>query len=313
MAQTPVIHETLTQDAARRLSTSTNTRPIWAGITPRYLLRLMPWVNVESGTYRVNNVLDPDFNEEGTASAKGQKHFSKMVHGEHGLHEQLSHTFADYSVEPHEYTLTALQTMLRISTKVADTFNVPHNQLKEQQRLLIEALKEEQEKRTINSKNFGLLHSKQAARMSTIGGPPTPDDFDAMLARLWKKPAFFLAHPRAIAAFGRECTARGVCIGTVEMFGSPFWTWRGVPIVPCDKLAITKGSTNVLLMRVGEEEQGVVGLHQTGIPGEVMPSVSILFNGIDSTGCYVYLVNLYFSVAVLTNDALVVMENVKVK
>ena len=38
---------------------------------------------------------------------------------------------------------------------------------------------------------------------------------------------FFLAHPRAIAAFGRECTFRGVPPPTVNLFGSPFLTWRG--------------------------------------------------------------------------------------
>jgi hypothetical protein len=41
-------------------------------------------------------------------------------------------------------------------------------------------------------------------------GAPTPDDLDELIAKVWKEPAFFLAHPRAIAAFGRECTRRGV-------------------------------------------------------------------------------------------------------
>jgi len=27
---------------------------------------------------------------------------------------------------------------------------------------------------------------------------------------VWKQPAFFLTHPEGIAAFGRECTRRGV-------------------------------------------------------------------------------------------------------
>ena len=39
---------------ARQLSTTTKSAPQMAGITPRWLLRMLPWVNVESGTYRVN-------------------------------------------------------------------------------------------------------------------------------------------------------------------------------------------------------------------------------------------------------------------
>ncbi|HVG93097.1 MAG TPA: Crp/Fnr family transcriptional regulator, partial [Planctomycetota bacterium] len=40
--------------AARQLATTTKTVPQMAAITPRWLLRMLPWVNVESGTYRVN-------------------------------------------------------------------------------------------------------------------------------------------------------------------------------------------------------------------------------------------------------------------
>ncbi len=68
----------------------------------------------------------------------------------------------------------------------------------------------------------------------------------------------------------------------------------------------------MLLMRVGEAEQGVVGLHQTGIPGEQMPSLSVRFMGIDSKAIASYLVTTYFSAAVLTADALGVLEDVEV-
>ena len=103
----------------------------------------------------------------------------------------------------------------------------------------------------------------------------------------------------------------------------PLITWRGVPLIPCDKLELHShyetqkrdlgfGTTSILLMRVGEAEQGVVGLHQTGIPGEIMPSLSSRFMGIDSIGVAMYLFTLYFSCAVLTEDALGVLENVEV-
>jgi hypothetical protein len=122
-----------------------------------------------------------------------------------------------------------------------------------------------------------------------------------------------LAHPKAIAAFGRECTWRGVPPPTVTLFGSPFITWRGIPLVPSDKLRFDEsGKTNILLMRTGEKKRGVVGLFQPGIPGEVSPSLSVRFMGINQRGAASYLVSLYCSAAVLTDDALAVLENVDV-
>ncbi|MFN9286745.1 MAG: Crp/Fnr family transcriptional regulator, partial [Planctomyces sp.] len=129
-----------------------------------------------------------------------------------------------------------------------------------------------------------------AMRISTRYGAPTPDDLDELLALVWKKPAFFLAHPKAIAAFERECT------------------WRGVPPVTTTLL----GTTSILLLRAGESDQGVVGLHQAGIPGEIMPSLSARLMGLDSLGVASYLLTLYFSCAVLTDDALAILENVEV-
>ena len=133
------------------------------------------------------------------------------------------------------------------------------------------------------------------------------------IAKVWKEPAFFLAHPRAIAAFGRECTRRGVPPPTVTLFGSPFVTWRGLPLIPCDKLRISDaGTTNILLLRTGEKKQGVVGLLQPGIPGEVAPSLSVRFMGINRKAIASYLISLYCSLAVLTHDALGVLENVEI-
>jgi hypothetical protein len=143
---------------------------------------------------------------------------------------------------------------------------------------------------------------------------------DELLSRVWKKPAFFLAHPKAISAFGRECTRRGVPPPTVSLYGSPFITWRGVPLIPCDKLLVNgkthvsenSGRTNILLMRVGEKEQGVVGLHHAGLTGEVSPSLSIRMMGINNEAVASYLLTLYFSASVLTDDALGVLEDIDI-
>ena len=125
---------------------------------------------------------------------------------------------------------------------------------------------------------------------------------------------------RTIAAIGRECTWRGVPPATVQLFDGSFITWRGIPIIPCNKIPLnTQGAdgtgavtSNILLMRVGEEDQGVIGLHQTGIAGEVMPSLSVRFMGINNKAVASYLVTKYFSCAALTDDSLCSMENVVV-
>ena len=234
---------------------------------------------------------------------------------------EIPETFVDYAANPREYSLSAIQTVVRVHTRVSDLYNGPYDQLEEQIRLTIEGIKERQEWELINSQRFGLLHSVDPAmRISTRYGAPTPDDLDELLALVWKKPAFFLAHPKAIAAFERECTRRGVPPVTTTLHGTPVIMWRGVPLVPCDKLEVKSrsgfsqsfGTTSILLLRVGESDQGVVGLHQTGIPGEIMPSLSARLMGLDSLGVASYLLTNYFSLAVLTDDALGVLENVEV-
>jgi hypothetical protein len=82
--------------------------------------------------------------------------------------------------------------------------------------------------------------------------------------------------------------------------------------VPSDKLAVKSEKTNILLLRTGEKRQGVIGLFQPGLPGEVSPSLSVRFMGINHKAIASYLISLYCSIAVLTEDAIGVLENVNV-
>jgi CRP-like cAMP-binding protein len=252
---------------------------------------------------RIQHDLANEFGERRIDSASG-----------HEGEVELPQTFVDYEDEPREYALSVVQSIVRLHTRVSDLYNQPIDQLREQLRLTIENIKEKQEWEILNNPEFGLRHvAPSSMRLQTRNGPPTPDDMDELLARVWKKPAFFLAHPRAIAAFGRECTRRGVPPPTVNLFGSSFLTWRGIPLIPSNKLPINSdNTTSLLLMRVGEADQGVVGLHQVGIPGEIMPSLSVRFMGIDNAALASYLVTVYFSAAVLADDAIGMLENVDV-
>jgi CRP-like cAMP-binding protein len=238
-----------------------------------------------------------------------------------GGEPKLPTTFVDYEEEPREYHLNTIQTVLQTHTRVTDLYSNKIDQLREQVRLTVEAVKEWEEWELLNNPDFGLLREvAPSQRIPTRSGPPTPDDLDDLLSLVWKKPAFFLAHPKAIAAFGRECTRRGVPPPTVNLFGSPFITWRGVPLVPSDKLLIngksnvggSLGSTSILLLRVGEGEQGVVGLQKTGVTGEVEPGLSVRYMGTNENSIASHLVTRYFSTAVLLEDSIARLDNVLV-
>jgi hypothetical protein len=286
--------------AARQLANTTKTHPYWGGTTPRWLTSLLPWTPVEAGTYRVNKV------KEGPDSIVAIECGATPV-------GKLPAAKIDYEDHPREYTLCTITSTLSVQTRISDLYRSPMDQVQQQLGLLVEMMKERQEQELINNDNYGLLHSAHPSmKISTRHGAPTPDDLDELIVKVWKEPAFFLAHPAAIAAFGRECTRRGVPPPTVNLFGSPFLTWRGLPLVPSDKLKVKDGKTSILLMRTGEKKRGVIGLFHPGLQGEVSPSLSVRLMGIDDHGAASYLVSLYCSAAVLTDDALGVLENVEV-
>jgi CRP-like cAMP-binding protein len=226
---------------------------------------------------------------------------------------ELAGTFVDYDIIPREYELSVAQTVLRVHTRVADLYNNLMNQVDEQLRLTMEALRERQEDELINNRDFGLLHNVDfSQRIHARTGPPTPDDLDALLSRR-RKSRFFLAHPRTIAAFGRECNRRGVYPPAIDVDGHQITAWRGIPIFPCNKIPITEHCTSsILVMRTGMADEGVIGLHQTGIPDEVEPGLNVRFMGIDDKAIISYLVSTYYSVAVLVPDALGILENVEI-
>jgi hypothetical protein len=298
MADAPPPQLALSDVAARQLANATKTVPQMSTISPRWLTHLLPWVPVEAGIYRVNKVKDA----------------SRVVVACSRRDERdLPETFVDYDENPREYMLSAVTTIVDVHTRVSDLYSVPHDQIGEQLRLAIETIKERQESELIYNKEYGLL--KAAAphmRLKTRTGPPTPDDLDELIAKVWKEPAFFIAHPLAIAAFGRECTRRGVPPATVSLSGSQFITWRGLPIFPCDKIGVEGGKTSILLLRVGESRQGVVGLYQPGLPGEQGMGLSVKFMGISRKAIASYLISLYCSLVVLAEDALGVLDEVDI-
>ena len=295
-----VARVSLREEAAFQLASVTKTAPQFGAITPRWLVRLLDWKPLEAGIFRRNRVDEKKIIE------------STCGHEDESI---LASTYVEYEEEPREYVLSSINAVLNVHTRISDLFSNPYDQVREQLRLLIESVKEKQESELLNNADYGLLNNVAASqKLKTRKGAPTPDDLDELLTKVWKEPSLFLAHPRAIAAFGRECTRRGVPPPTVTLFGTPFLTWRGIPLIPSDKIAVrTKDQkSKILLLRVGEKKQGVVGLFQPGLPGEQSPGLSVRFMGIDERALASYLVSLYCSAAVLTDDAIALLEDVDV-
>jgi len=300
----------LNKAQAYQLADITKTPPQFGAITPRWLTRFLEFKGLEAGLYRVNKVVEGDTPLDVLCSS--EKKSAEIPEG-----------YVQYQQKPREYTLNSISTIINVDTAIQDVYSSPYDQTKEQLHLAIESLRERQESQLINNDDYGLLKNvpdSQRIKPGNKAGSPMPDDFDELLSKVWKEPAFFLAHPRAVAAFQRECTRRGVPPSTTSVYGGNFILWRGIPVIPTDKLFVDGlknpkskgGKTNIMLIRTGEAKRGVVGLYQSGLQNEQGRGLSVRFRGVDNKGLASYLLSLYCSAAILSDDAIAVLEDVEV-
>lgn len=298
----------LGKKAAYNLADVNKTRPQYGALTPKWLTKVLEFKGLDSGIYRVNKVKEGDTPLDVLCSATKKS-------------DIIPQGYVEYEEEPREYQLNSISTIININTTVADVYSSPYDVAKEQLNLAIESLRERQESQLINNDDYGLLKNiADSQRIQTLNGAPTPDDLDELITKVWKDPSFFLAHPRAIAAFERECTKRGVPPQTTNIAGGTFILWRGIPIIPTDKLLVDglknpkskSGKTNILLIRTGEAKRGVIGLYQKNLQNEHSRGLSVRFRGIDDKGVASYLLSLYCSAAILADDAIAVLEDVEV-
>lgn len=302
------ITNALGKQAAYNLANVTKTKPQFGALTPKWLTKVLEFKGLETGIYRVNKVVEGETPLDVLCSATKKD-------------DIIPEGFVQYQTEPREYQLNSISTIVNINTAVEDVYSSPYDQAQEQIALAVESLRERQESQLINNDDYGLLKNiADSQRIQSRTGAPTPDDLDELITKVWKEPSFFLAHPRAIAAFERECTKRGVPPVTADIAGGRFILWRGIPIIPTDKLLVDglknpksqSGKTNILLVRTGEAKRGVIGLYQAGMKNEHSRGLSIRFRGIDNKGVASYLLSLYCSAAILADDAIAVLEDVEV-
>ena len=146
MPERAEVRHTLSETQARQLANVTKTVPMMTDISPRWLAAFLQWVPVEAGTYRVNKVVPT-------------KPGSRTVECSPGQEVDLPEIYVDYEEKPREYTLCAVTTVLDLQTRISDMYRSPHDQIKEQLRLIIEKVKERQESELINNNGYGLLHN----------------------------------------------------------------------------------------------------------------------------------------------------------
>ncbi|MDR2104321.1 MAG: hypothetical protein LBP51_01050 [Deferribacteraceae bacterium] len=298
----------LGREAAYQLANVTKTAPQFGALTPRWLTRLLEFKGLEAGIYRVNRVVE------------GETPLDVLC-TQDPKNQNIPQGYLEYQTKPREYQLNSIATIINIDSKIADVYSAPFDQSAEQLSLAIESLRERQESQIINNDDYGLLKNiAPSQHIKARCGSPMPDDLDELITKVWKEPSFFLAHPRAIAAFERECTRRGVPPTTADIAGGTFILWRGIPLIPTDKLFVDglknpkgqKGKTNILLVRTGEHKRGVIGLYQTGLPGDQSRGLAVRFRGVDDNGVASYLLSIYCSAAILADDAIAVLEDVEV-
>ena len=125
MSETQSAQLALSDNAARQLANATKTVPVLSTISPRWLVHLLQWTPVEAGIYRLNKVKNPE---------------NVLVACTSRDESELPQTYVDYEDHPREYFLNAVSTVLDVHTRVSDLYSSPHDQIKEQLRLVIETV-----------------------------------------------------------------------------------------------------------------------------------------------------------------------------
>ncbi len=289
---------TLTSDVARVLSSSTKSAPIWTARTPRWILeclRTQAIVPVEGGVFQVNRV------ETSSETLRASN--------SHPDGSPVEISVAVYEEAPKEIALQPVQSIVRISNRAEMLFSDNFDQLQSQLAVAAEYLCETVEDSVFNHSDYGLL-SNVAPRMHLkADGPPTPDLLDDLLAKAWRRPDLFAMHPEALAEVRKRATAQSIYLREVELFGSVFSTWRGLPIIPTNKLGVVSSgqgyTTSVVVMRLGQARQGVVCLCAKGAEGSSrLPYITVDFMGLTDDAVARYLMTCYVAMAVLSPGAL---------
>jgi hypothetical protein len=287
---------------AKVLAHTHKSKPFWEEKTPKHLLKILEKVGIKTNIYRINKV-----NSIITVD-------SDLIEG-----NEIDIDNACYDDYPSAVKLRPLQTILQLPFETLNLLNDPYNQLDIQFELVIEKLLEEKEDHIV--KNLVEICNQRNLIHQKTNMYPTPNNLDIMTEYVWKHPDFYLMHPKCITKFCQECTARGVCIGTIEMNGRPVLTWRDIPIIISDKIPIEQnGDTYVLLIRMEESENGVFEIynkHENTNHNNINEDLLKKFNDngvfiqtrqVNKSGMESYVFSLFYNIVVPVNDAITCLK-----
>lgn len=333
MADEIETQELLRSEAAQVLSNPQKSRPFWGGRSPKWICRVIQsipsgCIPVTGGAYQINRVNHPflPIQVSHPESPTSLPATDLKVANSHDEGTLIGPSFADYEPNPRVVKLATIQTVVKIHNRVTALYSDLHHQSEQQLTIAADYMYETKENLIFNHADYGLLNNVAPKLQIADAGPPTPDVLDDLLSRVWKMPDVFVMHPEVLDTFHRECNARGIRPESVQMFGSSFTAWRGLPILPTNKLHLISGGkevadgamesrtrgtakSTVLLMRIGEQKQGVVSLFAAGSEGsDRFPFITVEFMSHSDASVSSYLMTMYAAMAVCTPGALAAAE-----
>ena len=333
MAKKDSTGELLRADSARVLSNTQKSRPFWGGRSPKWICRMIQSIEsgcipVTGGGYQVNRVNQPflPIQVSHASSPTDLPARDLRIANSHPEGTPLEASFADYETSPRVVELATIQSVVQVHTRVAALYSDRFDQVEHQLTIAADYMYETKENLIFNHPDYGLLNNVAPKLQVSGAGPATPDVLDDLMSRVWKMPDFYVMHPEVLDSFHRECNARGLTPESVQIFGSAFTAWRGLPILPTNKLHLVAGgeeikdgelidrtpgvaTSQVLLMRIGEQKQGVVSLFAAGSEGsDRFPFINVDFMSHSDQAVSSYLMTMYAAMAVCTPGALASAE-----
>ncbi|MDZ8110255.1 MAG: cyclic nucleotide-binding domain-containing protein [Nostoc sp. DedQUE12a] len=208
---------TLSTGAARNLATTAKSAPQTQEITSRWLLKLLPWVQTKGGTFRVNRRLS----NTGAAVQVIPQELTELPllrgFGEVDVLTSLANQFQQQEYAPDDVIVEIGQPADRIILIARGKVNkigvgnygeeIVYDVLADGDHFGDETVAQSEDTWQYTLKAITrtiVLSLPQQAFERLIG---QSDDLDELVTRR-RKSKLFLAHPRAIAAFGRECNRR---------------------------------------------------------------------------------------------------------
>ena len=194
------------------------------------------------------------------------------------------------------------------------SLSTPHDQVNEQLRLAVEMIKERQEDELVNNAELRPADTTCARQTSTPAAARRPrTTWTSSSPTSGRSRHSSSAHPRGDRRVRpRVHPARSTAADGRRMFGSQFITWRGIPMVPCNKIPVERRARPDPARCAPAKSTGRHRPVPAGPAGRADPGPVGALHGHQPQAIASYLISLYCSVAVLTDDALGVLEEGRV-